>query len=261
MELYERIIPAPMVLNNYVSGLPKYTYEGYLLEFINLSNVFKKLSHGEMYHSPSSEAHSENDCISSKYSLDFKLIETNSYFYGLRNYSFQYSKIANGCITTHSSIKKKQTRKLYLLLKCLRGKSVQHLDYIYELKNKFNEDPDNEDDKEILNYLQNLTTDKNLLLFYPHVFFYEDSRCVNHDDIAKAVSSDISASLIFRKERVHKDTYLCTFTKNKFLLFKENNNEFVYIESIDTKKCKKFNEYLQIEMFFELWFKDCDIKD
>ncbi len=256
MELSERIIPAPLVLNNYVNGLPKYSYEEYLLEFINLSNEFKKLSHGEMYHSPCSEAHSENDCISSKYSLDFKLIETNSYFCGLRNYSFQYSKLANGCIATHPSIKKKKTINLYLLLKCLRGKSVQHLDCIYERKNKFNEDPDNENDKEILNYLQNLTTDKNLLLYYPHVFFYEDSSYVNPDDIAKEISSDISASLKFRKEKVHKDTYLCSFTKNKFILFKENNNELAFIESIDTVKCKKFDEYLQIDVFFELWFKD-----
>lgn len=255
MQLSERIIPAPLVLNNYVNGLPKYSYEEYLLEFINLSNEFKKLSQGEMYHSPSSEAHSENDCISSKYSLDFKLIETSSYFNGLRNYSFRYSKYVNGCIATLLARKKGSTR-MYLLMKCLRGKSLNHLNNIYERKNKFNEDPDNKDDKEILNYLQNLTTDKNLLLYYPHVFFYEDSSCVNPDDIAKEISSDISASLKFRKEKVHKDTYLCTFTKNKFILFKENNNELVFIESIDTVKCKKFNEYLQIDVFFELWFKD-----
>ena len=37
MELSERIIPAPLVLNNYVNGLPKYSYEEYLLEFINLA--------------------------------------------------------------------------------------------------------------------------------------------------------------------------------------------------------------------------------
>lgn len=255
MELSERIIPAPLVLNNYVNGLPKYSYEEYLLEFINLSNEFKKLSQGEMYHSPYSEAHSENDCISANYSLDFKLIETASYFYGLRNYSFQYSKLSNGCIATLSARKKGSTR-MYLLMSCLRGKSLNHLNNIYERKNKFNEYPDNEDDKQILNYLQNLTTNKNLLLYYPHVFFYEDSSCVNPDDIAKEISSDISASLKFRKEKVHKDTFLCTFTKKKFILFKENNNELVFIESIDTVKCKKFNEYLQIDVFFELRFKD-----
>lgn len=127
MNLSKKIIPAPLVLNNYVNGLPKYSYEEYLLEFINLSNEFKKLSQGEMYHFPSSEAHSENDCISSKYSLDFKLIETTSYFYGLRNYSFRYSKLSNGCIATYSSIKKKKTRNMYLLMKCLSGKTVDQL--------------------------------------------------------------------------------------------------------------------------------------
>ena len=64
----------------------------------------------------------------------------------------------------------------------------------------------------------------------------------------------------FRKDRVHKDTYLCTFIKNKFLLFKENKDEFSYIESIETNKSKKFMEYLLIETFFEIWFKDLDLK-
>ena len=110
MDLCEIKLPAPIVLNNYVHGLPKYSYEDYLLEFVNSSNEFKRLSNGETYHSPASETHSENDCISSNYSLDFKMIETSSYFSGLRNYSFQYSKYANGCIATLLARKKGSTR-------------------------------------------------------------------------------------------------------------------------------------------------------
>lgn len=106
MNLYEKKLPAPMVLNNYVQGLPKYSYEEYLLDFVNFSDEFKKLSNGEIYHSPKSEAHSENDCISSKYSLDFKLIETSSYFNGLRNHSFQYFKLTDGCICGCTARKK-----------------------------------------------------------------------------------------------------------------------------------------------------------
>lgn len=135
MDLCEIKLPAPIVLNNYVHGLPKYSYEDYLLEFVNSSNEFKRLSNGETYHSPASEAHSENDCISSNYSLDFKMIETSSYFNGLRNYSFQYSKYANGCIATLLARKKGSTR-MYLLMKCLRGKSLNHLNNIYESKNR-----------------------------------------------------------------------------------------------------------------------------
>lgn len=256
MDLYEIKLPAPIVLNNYVHGLPKYSYEDYLLEFVNLSDEFKKLSNGKIYHSPASEAHSECDCISSNYSIDFKMIETSSYFNGLRNYSFQYSKFADGCISTYSARKKGSTR-MYLLMKCLRGKSLNHLNNIYESKNKKEL---SEDDKQILNYLHVLTTNKNLLLFYPHVFYYKDSGCCIEEDIAKAISSDIKVSIKFRKNRVHKDTYLCTFIKNKFLLLKENKDEFSYIESIETNKSKKFMKYLQIETFFEIWFKDLDLK-
>ena len=37
-------------------------------------------------------------------------------------------------------------------------------------------------------------------------------------------------------------------------------DEFSYIESIETNKSKKFMKYLQIETFFEIWFKDLDLK-
>ena len=35
---------------------------------------------------------------------------------------------------------------------------------------------------------------------------------------------------------------------------------FYISESIETNKSKKFMEYLQIEIFFEIWFKDLDLK-
>lgn len=253
MNLYEKKLPAPMVLNNYVQGLPKYSYEEYLLDFVNFSDEFKKLSNGEIYHSPKSEAHSENDCISSKYSLDFKLIETSSYFNGLRNHSFQYFKLTDGCICGCTARKKGST-KMYLLMKCLRGKSLSHLNNTYESKNKKELCKDGE---QILNFLHVLSTDKNLLLFYPHVFYCDDNSWKIEDEIAKAISLDITEAIKFRKKRVNKDAYLCTFIKNKFLLFKENSNEFSYIESIETNKSNNFNKCLAIDILFEQWFEDC----
>lgn len=86
-KLRSSLLPAPMIIKNYVAEDENCNYEKYLLEIVNASEVFKLLSGGKEYTVPDNEAHSENDANSDEYSLDFKLVESSSYLEAYRQYS------------------------------------------------------------------------------------------------------------------------------------------------------------------------------
>ena len=91
-KLRSGLLPAPMIITNYVEGDENCNYEKYLLEIVNASEMFRLLSGGKEYTAPDNEAHGENDANSEEYSLDFKLVESSSY----------KSTFSNKCLTTIS---------------------------------------------------------------------------------------------------------------------------------------------------------------
>ena len=86
-KLRSSLLPAPMIIKNYVAGDENCNYEKYLLEIVNASEIFKLLSGGKEYTAPDNEAHGENDANSEEYSLDFKLMESSSYLEAYKQYS------------------------------------------------------------------------------------------------------------------------------------------------------------------------------
>ena len=60
-KLRSSLLPAPMIIKNYVIGDENCNYEKYLLEIVNASQVFRLLSGGKEYTAPDNEAHGEND--------------------------------------------------------------------------------------------------------------------------------------------------------------------------------------------------------
>lgn len=73
-----KALPAGTVVDNFIQGIGSYHYSDYLLEIVNETPFFLGKSKGEVYISPSSEAHGECDCISQHYQMDFKLIASKS---------------------------------------------------------------------------------------------------------------------------------------------------------------------------------------
>ena len=86
-KLRSGLLPAPMIIKNYVEGDENCNYEKYLLEIVNASEMFRLLSGGKEYTAPDNEAHGENDANSEEYSLDFKLVESSSYLEAYKQYS------------------------------------------------------------------------------------------------------------------------------------------------------------------------------
>ena len=86
-----RILPAPMLISNFVKGIKPYTYEEYLIQIVNSSPYFLQKSNGTLYTHPLKEDHGEWDCISPEYAMDFKLIASESRLRALRLFSSQIS--------------------------------------------------------------------------------------------------------------------------------------------------------------------------
>ena len=73
-ELNFKLLPAALLIKNFVKGNPDSNYEKYLLEFVNSSSFFREKSKGQIYTSPENENFGQCDCISDNYSLDFKML-------------------------------------------------------------------------------------------------------------------------------------------------------------------------------------------
>ena len=93
-----RILSAPILINNFVKGIGPYTYEQYLIEVVNSTPYFLQKSKGALYTHPEKEDHSEWDCVSSEYAMDFKLIASKSRLHALSLFSSQIY-VNNGIIS------------------------------------------------------------------------------------------------------------------------------------------------------------------
>lgn len=76
--LTAKLLPAALICKGFITGMADCDYEIYLREVVNASIYFKSKSDGQVYTAPPDESHGEWDCISENYSLDFKLIASET---------------------------------------------------------------------------------------------------------------------------------------------------------------------------------------
>ena len=76
--LTAKLLPAALICKGFITGMADCDYEIYLREVVNASIYFKSKSDGQVYTAPLDESHGEWDCISENYSLDFKLIASET---------------------------------------------------------------------------------------------------------------------------------------------------------------------------------------
>ena len=87
-EIYLDFLPPELILNDFIFNYPS-DIEEYLTEFVNQSKFFLDISGGQHYwHVPKErQSNGENDCCSDLFSIDFKLLSTESALYAARNLS------------------------------------------------------------------------------------------------------------------------------------------------------------------------------
>lgn len=101
-KVYRTSLPAEMIIDDFIEGYTRVSYEDYLTEFVNCSSLFLALSDGQRYCRVPREQQSngECDCYAEYYKLDFKLLGTQSGIYAKRNLSPQKAYIAPGVLAT-----------------------------------------------------------------------------------------------------------------------------------------------------------------
>lgn len=233
MDLTMRVsmLSAPLVNKGFVIGESDCNYEIYLREFINHSEWFSE-HHPGLFVGPSTESHGENDAMNENYQLDFKLFAAPTALRAKNLLSSQIYKASDGVVLYGESKKKNTTLRATRVFAAFRGKS---LDELYQLRSTVIKEHSIEND--IVSVLKVLETPKNILLFFPYIFSFDNS--INNNEaimnIANGLNSDFENAFIYRNEVAEEfDTFLTCLYNNQFLLFRIIENKLLLCDQVRT---------------------------
>ncbi len=236
------ILPAGMIIDNFIHGIEPYRYSDYLLEIINATPFFLERSRGEVYVSPSSEAHGECDCISSYYQLDFKLIASGSKLQAKSIFSPQIfyeagvtyycgSRVDDHCKNYHPI----QSTRIFAALRPLSLDDLLHI--------RGQESCDDQVERDIVQLMKTLETDKNLFLFFPYnIYFDENDNILQGQNIAiQAMEADFRQVLTYRGQLLPaRDTYVCFLYAHRFILTTWKNGSLLFLDAVPIEKSPLF---------------------
>ena len=238
--LKTEILPATILLNNFITNEQDSNYEIFLLEYLNKSSFFQCKSDYHKFVRPSSESNAECDAISLKYQIDFKLLATKTYLRGLRLTSPSVSVPIKG-VTAYGALRKpKETFRVGEIHKIFRCLS---LDKMIDIRKRASQITPYSDEDDILSVLKTIETKKNLLIFFPYSFSIDEE--VGLPEIAEIISNslhnDFHILSQYRKNTSPDlDTFLVTVYNDKFLLFSFEIASFSLLEMFDFKKSPTF---------------------
>ena len=247
------LLPAAMVIKEFVQGDENCDYEKYLLEIVNASVFFKSLSNGKEYVAPRDESHGEDDADSGEYSLDFKLVESSSYLEAQSQFSARIEIIMPGVKTIVQSKKRGHTTAVYLHCALREITTLEQIEDILNTNVRYiriderkEENLEEQIKADLKSYFNVLGKNKNLLLFIPEIFSFENKSYELSEAIEiikDALSIDYLLSLKYRNNKVaDKDTYLTCIYDRHFLVYKYEEGKLVFKDIVSYMKSKSFME-------------------
>lgn len=261
-ELQSRVLPIPLIKKNFVVNENDCNYELYLRELINLSKYFMEKTDGEKFVEPPNEAYGQCDAITSKYEVDFKLVESTSYLEAVSQYSRGVQQLVKGVVSHTAPLRKGKT-----IVSKLRGAlrevvSYEYIDRIVQghfrhinMDKRSIENIEEQSNKDLQNFFNNMLMKKNLLLFLPEEFYFDENKYGLQEAfhiIGEILTKDFLLSCKYRREKVDDmDTYLCCLYDGMFVLYQFQEDEFVFIEHIATKESRIYTRlYEQYGTFY-----------
>lgn len=189
-----------------------------MLDIINRSQYFQQKSGYEKYTKPESESNSENDAITNKYEIDFKLLvdEKDVYYKSQNVPKVDYSNMKHkGYILVQENDILNLTEEENILIKLFRS--------------DFSNTDNNTD---IRNIIKNAKKKKNLLWYYP--FEFKKNQIGNKNNITKLFNITMRKFLEYRKQcSPNNETYVCTKYDNFFIIYKFDGNKLIIIDEIN----------------------------
>lgn len=237
--LQEKILDAPLIIQNYVNNETECNYERYLTELLNHSEFFMQKSKGSFFKWVECQDHGEPDAVSKNYSIDYKLFVTTSRMHGLRVTSSRMWKTADGMITF--GVGSWPAGKPFF---CFRTVAALR-QYSYEDLRRIADTPDGNMEKEISTILKELRVKKNLLLFYPYTMLFSEPHTFEEGchSITEAFNEDLSTVGVYRRNKAPDyDTYLCVVYEKKLLIFELTADGWQMVDFVEMELSKTFTE-------------------
>lgn len=227
----------------------EYNYEKYLLELINKSIYFREKSGFEEYTSPQSEDNGECDCISKKYKLDFKLLESSTRFQASKELTDKITVVErNQYVAISPPRKENYSMEVTLLHAAIRNLSCEELNELFLDEREYKHETIK---KDIKNYLKMLNTKKNLFLFFPYKFYFEKPYNFRYaiKKVNDALAKDFKESNLFREKYCGEyDTFLAFIYNDNLIISKFEKGEDLKI--VDTIYLFKSETYEKLYDFY-----------
>lgn len=246
-ELHCKLLPAQVLIKNSVKGDKECNYELYMIEFINSSLWFREKVGFKKFHRPESESHGECDCYAGNYGLDFKLTASQTRLQACSELSNQTVIVDNS--GEHKTIPPKRNTSYHctVLHKALQS---YDLDGLCELRKKRYSQGTKKAD--IRTFLEKLEFKKNLLLYYPHKFYYrrdiEFNKAVKN--IVKGLNYSFKSAMQYRMKICPEyETYMGFIYNDFFVIMCYTNNKFKVIDYINTQKSPIFTRLYNYVFF------------
>lgn len=240
------ILPASVLINNFVKGIGPYTYDEYLTEIINECPYFLVKSNGTHYVHPPKEDHGEWDCVSPKYAVDFKLIASESRLQALNLFS-QQVYVENG-IVFYSVPKIRPSDSRYKPITATRiFAALRDLNYEDLEKIHCEKKPQEPALKDVQILLDTLKTDKNLFLFFPYNMYFADDRSFEEGlhIVLQGICSDFETCLRYRADLLpNRDTYFCFVYGKRFVINAWEKGTMKLIDIVSVQKSTLFMKLL-----------------
>lgn len=240
-DILRKSLPAAVLRDNYIRGM-KYSYEEYLVDFLNNSRLcFDKGN--ERFIRIKEQAHGEPDVSNSNYEIDFKIFADSNHIFGVRNYSHGIV-IKHEGVVFHTESKKQGSIKFYDLINLIRNKKKDFFEKeIYTSGETY---------KALVDFMNKIVIEKNLLLFLPFQYYFEkmDTGLAIAKIIAECIARDFEELVSYRREKTHKDTFIGFISKDKFILINDAKGFLSFYDLVDTKNSELYCKLLDLTKAF-----------
>ena len=223
-------LPAELIISDFVKNEPDCNCEKYMLEFLNKSPFFLEKSAGKPYSAPLSESHGEYDYNSDAYKVDLKLIGSQTLMNAKSILSDGKELLAPGVLSTTHPKMRGETREATRIYAALRGLNLEQLFQIRNqrpLLTKYEED--------VFRFLKKLETKKNLLLFFPYYFRFDNDHAFEEGvaQIQEALNGDFRSAMEYRNSvRAEFDTYFAFLYDGYIVFMEEKDNLLLYADRV-----------------------------
>ena len=239
-ELLLRQLDAPVTVKNFVRNDPKCNYEFYMVELLNRSRQMRR-AHPQEFVWHESQAHAECDAYSGSYGIDFKLIASQSSMKASSLLSPRFQIDEHGYIIGYEGKRDKLNTENEITITrmhaAIRQSSPEDLERI-----RLGEGLQSYE-KDVKVFLEKLETKKNLLLFYPYEYRYEDELrpADGVERLIEALQRSFFSAFCYRSKRLPQfETFLTTIYYEDFILLRITDNRLHLMDLVPVGSCPTY---------------------